>query len=148
MKVILLADVKGSGKKGDVIDVSDGYAQNFLLKKKLAAVATASGINEVEQKRTAEAYHRAETIKALKELAARLNGAKATVAIKVGENGKVFGSVTSKEIAGKLADMGYDIDKKKIVLKESLKVAGDYPVEIRFMEGVSAKINVSVKPEQ
>ena len=68
--------------------------------------------------------------------------------IKCGENGKVFGSVTSKEIAGKLADMGYDIDKKKIVLKESLKVAGDYPVEIRFMEGVSAKINVSVKPEQ
>lgn len=139
MKVILLADVKGSGKKGDVIDVSDGYAQNFLLKKKLAAVATASGINEVEQKRTAEAYHRAETIKALKELAARLNGAKATVAIKVGENGKVFGSVTTAHVAAALSELGFEVDKKKIVLKSAIKTVGTFEAEVRLMEGVSAK---------
>lgn len=99
MKVILKADVKGSGKKGDVIEVSDGYAQNFLLKKGLAEVATASGINEVAQKRTAEAYHKAENIKAQKELAAKLNGIEVIVTIKVGENGKVFGSVTTAQIA-------------------------------------------------
>ncbi len=146
MKVILLADVKGSGKKGDVIDVSDGYAQNFLLKKKLAAVATASGINEVEQKRTAEAYHRAETIKALKELAARLNGAKATVAIKVGENGKVFGSVTTAHVAAALSELGFEVDKKKIVLKSAIKTVGTFEAEVRLMEGVSAKVSVTVVP--
>lgn len=146
MKVILLADVKGSGKKGDVIDVSDGYAQNFLLKKKLAAVATASGINEVEQKRTAEAYHRAETIKALKELAARLNGAKATVAIKVGENGKVFGSVTTAHVAAALSELGFEVDKKKIVLKSAIKTVGTFEAEVRLMEGVSAKVFVTVVP--
>ena len=146
MKVILLADVKGRGKKGDVIDVSDGYAQNFLLKKKLAAVATASGINEVEQKRTAEAYHRAETIKALKELAARLNGAKATVAIKVGENGKVFGSVTTAHVAAALSELGFEVDKKKIVLKSAIKTVGTFEAEVRLMEGVSAKVSVTVVP--
>ena len=146
MKVILKQDVKGSGKQGDVIEVSDGYAKNFLLKKGLAEPATASGLNEISQRKTADAYHKAENEKQLRELAKKVNGKTVIVPIRAGENGKVFGSVTSKEIASKLADMGYEIDKKKIVLKDSLKTVGDYPAEIRFMEGVSAKITVSVKP--
>ena len=138
MKVILKQDVKGTGKKGDIIDVSDGFAKNFLLKKGLAEIASSVAVNSLKLQKEA---------KAIRELAAKIDKTTVDVTIKCGENGKVFGSVTSKEIANKLADMGYDIDKKKIVLKEPLKIAGDYPVEIRFMEGVSAKINVSVKPE-
>lgn len=147
MKVILKQDVKGSGKKGDIIDVSDGYAKNFLLKKGLAEVASSVAVNSLKLQKEAEERRRAEEIKAIKETAAKINKAAVDVTIKCGENGKVFGSVTSKEIASKLAEMGYDIDKKKIVLKDALKTPGDYPVEIRFMEGVSAKIVVSVKPE-
>ena len=114
MKVILKQDVKGTGKKGDLVEVSDGYARNFLLKKGLAEIATASGINEITQRRVAEEYHRAEYIKAQKELASKLQGQEVTVAIKAGENGRVFGAVTTADIASALAAAGYDIDKKKI----------------------------------
>ena len=147
MKVILKQDVKGTGKKGEILDVSDGYAKNFLLKKGLAEVASSVAVNSLKLQKEAEERRRAEEIKAIKETAAKIDKTAVDVTIKCGENGKVFGSVTSKEIASKLAEMGYDIDKKKIVLKDALKTPGDYPVEIRFMEGVSAKIVVSVKPE-
>ena len=147
MKVILKEDVKGSGKKGDLIDVADGYAKNFLLKKGLAEIATASGINEINQKRTADAFHRAEYMKATKELAANLEGKEFSVAIKVGEKGRAFGSVTTAQIAASLAAAGFDVDKKKIVLKNTVKTLGSYPAEIRRMEGISAKIVVTVIPE-
>lgn len=147
MKVILKQDVKGTGKKGDIIDVSDGFAKNFLLRKNLAEIASSVAVNSLKLQKEAEERRRAEEVRAIRELAAKIDKTTVEVTIRCGENGKVFGSVTSKEIASKLADMGYEIDKKKIVLKDALKVAGDYPVEIRFMEGVSAKINVSVKPE-
>lgn len=147
MKVILKADVKGTGKKGDLVEVSDGYARNFLLKKGLADVATASGINEITQRRIAEEYHRAEYVKAQKELAAKLNGQEVTVAIKAGENGRVFGSVTTAHIASALSDAGYDIDKKKISLKENIKNIGDFEAEVRLMEGVVSKIKVKVVAE-
>ena len=91
MKVLLTADVKGTGKKGDIVEVSDGYGKNFLVKKGLAEIATASGINEVNQKKAAAEFHKAEEIKAMKELAAKLNGQTVSVKIKVGENGKLFG---------------------------------------------------------
>lgn len=144
MKVILKTDVKGSGKKGDVIEVSDGYAKNFLLKKGLAEIATASGINEINQKKAADAFHKAEYVKSQKELAAKLNNTQVTVAIKAGENGRVFGSVTAAHVAAALADLGYDIDKKKINLKTTIKNVGDFEAEIRLMEGVTCKINVKV----
>ncbi len=147
MKVILKADVKGTGKKGDLVEVSDGYARNFLLKKGLADIATASGINEITQRRIAEEYHRAEYVKAQKELAAKLNGQEVTVAIKAGENGRVFGSVTTAHIASALAGAGYDIDKKKISLKENIKNIGDFEAEVRLMEGVVSKIKVKVVAE-
>ncbi len=147
MKVILKQDVKGTGKQGEILDVSDGFAKNFLLKRGLAEVASSVAVNSLKLQKEAEARRKAEEIKAVKELAAKIDKTTVEVSIRCGENGKVFGSVTSKEIASRLADLGYDVDKKKIALKESLKTVGDYPAEIRFMEGVSAKITVRVKPE-
>ncbi len=146
MKVILKADVKGSGKKGDILEVSDGYARNFLLKKGLADIATATGINEISQRKKADAYHKAENEKSLRELAKQVNGKEVTVSIRAGENGKVFGSVTTGQIAAALEELGYDIDKKKIVLKDAIKTLGAFDAEIRLMEGVSAKIVVNVIP--
>ena len=143
MKVMLKADVKGSGKKGDIIEVSDGFAQNFLLKKGLAEIATASGINEITQRKAADQFHKAEELKAMKELAAALNGKTVEVGIKTGENGKVFGSVTSASVAAALEKEGFQIDKKKIQMA-AVKTTGTFDVEIRLMESVSAKIKVRV----
>lgn len=146
MKVILKTDVKGSGKKGDVIEVSDGYAKNFLLKKGLAEQATSSGINEITQRRTADAFHKAENEKQMREMAKAVNGKTVSVSIRTGENGKVFGSVTTAQIAAVLAQQGCEIDKKKISIKDQIKTVGTFSAEIRFMEGVVAKIKVEVTP--
>ena len=145
MKVILLADVKGTGKKNDVIEVSDGYARNCLFKKKLAIEATSTEINAVQNKLKAQEFHKAEEIKKWKELAAKMKNAEIKCTVKCGENGKIFGSVTSKEIADKLVEAGYDVDKKKIILKEPIKTPGNYVVEVKFLPDVSTKIKVSVK---
>ena len=144
MKVILLADVKGTGKKGDVVEVSDGYGKNFLIKKGLAQAATASNVHEAEQKKAAQAFHKAEEIKATKALAEALEGKSVIVKIKVSENGKVFGSVTSLHVAESLAAMGYDIDKKKIKM-DTVKALGAFKAEIRLMENVSAQITFVVE---
>lgn len=146
MKVILTADVKGSGKKGDIIDVSDGYARNFLIKKGLATEATASGVNEINQKKAAAAYHKAEEVKAMKELAASLKGKEVAVPIKVGENGKAFGSITSAQVSAALAKMGYEVEKKCIKM-DSVKALGTYTADIRLMENVNVSIKVNVIPE-
>ena len=144
MKVILKCDVKGSGKKGDIIEVSDGYARNFLLKRNLAQEATAASLNEALQKKQAQDFHRAEEVKAMQALAASLQGKKVTVAIKTGENGKAFGSVTSAQIAQALAEQGIEVDKKKILLKDPIKAVGSFEVDIRLMEKIEAKIAVEV----
>ncbi len=144
MKVILLADVKDVGKKGDVAEVSDGYGKNFLIKKGFAKAATASNVHEAEQKKAAQAFHKAEEVKALKALAATLDGKSVPVKIKVSENGKVFGSVTTLHVSEALSKIGFDIDKKKIKM-DSVKNLGSYPAEIRLMEGVVAKITVVVE---
>ena len=147
MKVILKQDVKGTGKKGDILDVSDGYAKNFLLKKGLAEPASSVAVNSLKLQKEAEARRRAEEIKEIKALAARIDKTEIRLSIKCGEHGKVFGSVTSKEIAGTLEEMGFAVDKKKIIIKDPIKTIGAFPVEIRLMEGVSAKIIVNVQPE-
>ena len=147
MKVILLAEVKVTGKKNDVIEVSDGYARNCLFKKKLAIEATSTEINAVQNKLKAQEFHKAEEIKKWKELAAKMKNAEIKCTVKCGENGKIFGSVTSKEIADKLVEAGYDVDKKKIILKEPIKTPGNYVVEVKFLPDVSTKIKVSVKAE-
>ena len=143
MKVILLQDVKGSGKKGDVVDVKDGYA-GFLIKSGSAKPADARALNENKQQKDAEAFHRAETLKANRELKEKVDGAVVTIQGKGGESGKFFGSITSKEIAEKLNDMGYDIDKKKIQLSSNIKAVGEYTVSIKISAEETAKITVKV----
>ncbi len=144
MKVLLLADVKGLGKKGEVVEVADGYGKNFLIKKGMAKAATASTVHEAQQKKEAQAFHKAEEVKALKALAEKMEGMTVAVKIKTGENGKMFGSVNSQHVAAALEELGYDIDKKKIKM-DAVKTLGSLPAEIRFMEGVTAKITVRVE---
>ena len=144
MKVIFLKDVKGSGKKGEIAEVSDGYARNFLIKKGLAEEATAVKINSLNIKKGAEDFHRQEEIKALREEAKKLNGTQITLKIKCGENGKVFGSVTAKEIADELTALGYTVDKKRVILKDPIKLLGVYAVDVKFLPEVIAKIKVEV----
>ncbi len=148
MKVILKADVKGSGKAGDIVEVSDGYARNFLIKKGLAQQATPTAVNEANQRRKADEFRRAENAKAMRELCDKLKGTEVPVAIKVGENGKAFGSVTTAQISSALTELGYDIDKKKIEIEEPIKALGTYDAEVRLMEGVVAKIKIKVVPEE
>jgi large subunit ribosomal protein L9 len=143
MKVLLTADVKGTGKKGDVVEVADGYGRNFLLKKGLATVATASNVHQAQQQKEAAQFHKAEEVKALKALAAQINGKSVEVKIKTGENGKTFGSITASHVAAALSEQGFDVDKKKIKI-DAIKTLGSYPAEVRLMEGVTAKITVQV----
>lgn len=144
MKVLLLQDVKSHGKKGEIIEVNDGYAKNFLIKKKMAIQATNQVINETNQKKASEArkleIERQEAIK----LAERLNGNTIVVEIACGESGKMFGSVTAKEVSESLQKAGYDIDKKKINLKEPIKSFGVFSVEVKVYANVNATINISV----
>ena len=143
MKVLLTADVKGTGKKGDVVEVADGYGRNFLLKKGLATVATTSNVHQAQQQKESAQFHKAEEVKALKALASQINGKTVEVKIKTGENGKTFGSVTASHVGTALKEIGFDIDKKKIKI-DAIKTLGSYPAEVRLMEGVIAKITVNV----
>ena len=146
MKVILKQDVKGTGKKGDILDVSDGYAKNFLLKKGLAEQASSVAVNSLKLQKEAEERRRAEEAAAIRALAKTMDKSKVTLSIKCGENGKVFGSVTTAHIAAALAESGYEVDKKKITTKEAIKTLGMFEAEVRLMEGVSAKVFVNVVP--
>ncbi len=147
MQVILLQDVKGQGKKGDLVDVNEGYARNFLIKKGFAEVATPNKINDLKQKKAAADFHKQEEIKAMRALAAELKGKTFTLKIKVGQGGKVFGSVTGATIAEAMTAAGYDVDKKKIVLESPIKAVGVYDVDIKLLEGISTKIKVQVSEE-
>ncbi|MCC8195402.1 MAG: 50S ribosomal protein L9 [Oscillospiraceae bacterium] len=148
MKVILLKDVKGSGKAGTVLEVADGYARNYLIVKGLAIEATAKNINDLEGKK-ASAQYKLDTAKAEAEAAAKaINGGKIVIKSKAGQNGKLFGSVTTSIISDKIKEQfGATIDKKKISLNGDIKAYGDYDVEIKMTQGVNAKLTVSVVPE-
>ena len=148
MKIILLQDVKGQGRKGEVKDVNEGYARNFLIKKGLAEVATPTKINELNQKKASQDFHRAEEVKATQALAKEIYGKTFAVKIKAGQSGKVFGSVTGANIADALVAAGYNVDKKKIVLAQPIKNVGTYEVELKLMEGIQSKINVVIEAER
>ncbi len=145
MKVILLKDVKGSGKKGDVINVADGYGANFLIPNGLAKPANATNLNLNKQEKASEAHKQEVMLNEAKELKGKLDNLNVVLTIKCGENGKTFGSVSNKEIADKLAEMGYSIDKKKIDFAP-VKGLGLYTVKIKLHPSVTATINVEVKP--
>ncbi|MBR2449286.1 MAG: 50S ribosomal protein L9 [Clostridia bacterium] len=144
MKVVLLKDVKGSGKAGDIIEAKDGFAQNFLIKRGLAKPADAQALTENKAQKAAQEFHRQETLKANKALKEKLNGAEVTIQVKSGAAGKFFGSVTNKEIADKLSELGFDIDKKKIILQSNIKTAGAYPVTVKISPEETAKITVNI----
>ena len=144
MKVVLLKDVKGSGKAGDIIEAKDGFAQNFLIKKGLAKVADAQALRENKSQKAAQEFHRQESLKANKALREKLDGTEITVQVKSGAGGKFFGSVTNKEVADKLFELGFDIDKKKIVLQSGIKSAGVYPATVKISPEETAKITVNI----
>ncbi len=144
MKVVLLQDVKGSGKAGDIIEAKDGFAQNFLIKKGLAKPADAQALTENKAQKDAQEFHRQETLKANKALRDKLHGTEITIQVKCGAGGKFFGSVTNKEIADKLFEMGFDIDKKKVILSSNIKATGVYPVSVRISAEETAKISVKI----
>lgn len=145
MKIILLQDVKGQGKKGEIKEVNDGYARNFLIKKGLAEEATATKVNELNQKKSSEAFHKKEEVKAMTALAAELKGKKFKLSVKVGQTGKTFGSVTAQDVADSMKTAGYDVDKKKIVITSPIKQVGEFEVDIKLLEGISTKIIVCVE---
>ena len=144
MKVVLLKDVKGSGKAGDIIEAKDGFAQNFLIKKGLAKPADAQAMNENKAQKQAQEFHRQEALKANKALREKLDGIEVTIQVKSGASGKFFGSVTNKEVADKLLELGFDIDKKKIVLQSNIKTAGVFPVTVKISAEETAKISLKV----
>ncbi len=146
MKVILLKDVKGQGKKDDVLDVSDGYARNFLIKNGLANPATSTQINSIKISRAAEEKRRAAEKAEAVKLAARLEQMTVTVEIKTGETGKLFGALNTQAIADALEKQGVSIDKKKIVLSDPIKSVGEYTITVKPYAEVSAKLKVVVKP--
>ena len=145
MKVILLCDVKGTGKKGDLVEVSDGFAQNFLLKQKKAKVADNSAINQKQITDKAKEVHYNQDKENAMALAKKLNEHTLHFSVKAGDNGKIFGSVTNAEIAEELKKDGYEISKKQIVLESPIKYAGNYKVEIKLFTGITAKLNVVIK---
>ncbi|MCL2421457.1 MAG: 50S ribosomal protein L9 [Defluviitaleaceae bacterium] len=149
MKVILLKDVKGSGKKGQIINVSDGHAKNFLIPRKLAAEATNAALKDWEvQKKTAE-HKRQGEIGAAQELAKKMEELTVKIPMKVGANGKLFGSVGSKEIAAATSSQtGIDVDRKKIVLDEPLKNIGVKKIPIKLYANITAQLSVEIVEEK
>ncbi len=147
MQVILLKDVKGSGKAGEVVKVSDGYARNLLIPKKMAMEATEANLRVLEQQRAEIEAQRALDLSVAQDLKAKLEKARGVdIEVKAGDNGRLFGAITSQDIADAFEKQFLiKLDKKKIVLKEPIKQTGPHDVELKLFQGVSAKVKVNVK---
>lgn len=145
MKVILTADVKGQGKKGELVEVSEGYGRNFLLPRGLAKQATADNINSMKQADAAKAHRIEVDKKTARETAEKLMGLKVLVRAKAGQGGRLFGAVTAKEIAEELKSQhGIELDRRKIVLADAIKAFGTYEVEAKLYTEISGTIHVQV----
>ncbi len=146
MKVILLQDVRSVGKKGEIVEVSDGYAKNYIFKKKLGTPADPKNMNDLKLKLANEEKVAAQNLTAAQELSKEMESRTVTVTLKAGEGGKPFGSVSSKEIAQEAKEQcGLDIDKKKIVLEEPIKAFGVFEVPVKLHPQVTAKLKVDVR---
>ena len=146
MKLLLEQDVKGTGKKGEIVDVSDGYARNFLLPRKLATPADAQSVNAANIQKSAAAHRKFQAGLAARELAKQLGGAAVTVKAKVGENGHLFGAITGKEISAALKEQKQvDVDKKKIALNDPIRALGEYTIRVSIYENTFANIKVIVE---
>lgn len=144
MKVILKQDVKGHGKKGELVNVSDGYARNFLFPRGLASEANTAAMNELKNREEAAAFHLEQEKKQAQQAAAALEGKTVKLTARGGQNGRLFGSVTTKEVAEELAkQFQVSVDKRKIAM-DDVKAFGSYPAEVRLYQGITAKITVMV----
>lgn len=147
MKVILLKDVKKLGKAGDVINASDGYARNFLFPKGLAKEATDNNMHILNNQKENERKKKLAELEAAQKLASELKGKEIKITVKTGDNGKLFGAITSKDVAKKIKELyKVEIDKKKIVM-ETIKVAGGYEIEVKLYPEVSTKMKVIIVPQ-
>lgn len=148
MKVILIQDIKGIGKKDDILNTNDGYARNYLFPRNLAIEATQDNLNKLQAKKNSVNHKKALEIEEIKKLAELIKNTKLDLKVKAGENGKIFGGITSKEISDELnKQCKINIDKKKIVLAETIKTLGQFSVEIKFGEGITAKLMINVITE-
>jgi large subunit ribosomal protein L9 len=148
MKVILLDNIKGVGKKDEIINASDGYARNFLFPKKLAVEANNENISKLKAKKQSEQYKKDVNKENAEKIAKKLDDITLTIKVKAGENGKIFGGVTSKEISEELKKQyKIDIDKKKIILNENIKNLGSFDISMKLFEGVTGKLKVKVISE-
>ena len=148
MKVILLDNIKGVGKKDEIINASDGYARNYLLPKKLAVEANAENMSKLNNKKESAIYKKDQEKQNAEELAKKLKGIMLKIKVKAGENGKIFGGVTSKEISENLKNQyNFAVDKKKIELKDTIKTLGSFNVSIKLFEGITANLRVEVISE-
>lgn len=148
MKVILLQDVKPHGKKGDMVEINDGYARNYILPKKLGVEANSANVNDLKLQKANQEKIAAKQLADAKELAEKLEKLKVDMKIKTGEGGRTFGSITAKEIAEALKKQhGIDIDKKKIVMKDSIKSVGSFSVNVKLHTQVNAELSISVDSE-
>lgn len=146
MKVILTTDVKALGKKGEIVEVNDGYARNFLIKKNLGREATPKNLNDLKLQNANEAKQKKEIYEAAKKLADELSGKSITTYIKTGEGGRTFGSVSTKEISAEIkTQLGFSIDKKKMLLNSPIKSEGIFTVPVKLHPEVMAEIKVIVK---
>ena len=145
MKVILLSDVRPLGKRGDVADVADGYANNFLLRRKLAMPATPGAIKQLEQQNNAKARRQAEEVAGAQDVAGQLEAATIEIPARAGGNGRLFGTVTNANVADAIAELlGVTIDRHKIEMKDGIKAVGTYPIEVRLGNNIVAKSNIRV----
>ncbi len=146
MKIILLEDVKTLGKKGEIVNVNDGYARNFILPKKLGMEATTKNLNDLKLKKANEEKVAQKLLEEAQAFAKKLEAGQVVLTIKVGDGGRTFGSISSKEISAALKEqMGYDIDKKKIQIKEAIKALGEHTVPVKLHTKVTADLKVIVK---
>jgi len=149
MKVILQEDIRGTGKKGEIIQVSDGYARNFLFPRKLAVEATASNLSNQEKHLQAQEHRRRVEEEAAKELAGKLRNLGVRVTLRVGKDGKAYGAVSNSQIADALKEQyGYEVDRKKIVLKDPIKEIGESEASVKLYAGISAQLKIIVVPEE
>lgn len=149
MEVILLKDVKNIGKKGDIVKVKDGYGRNFLIPRGLAAIATNEAVNQRNLKMESKNRRKEEELDEAKALAANINDKKIEIGVKVGENGKLFGSVTNKEVAEQVKkQLGHKVERKRITLKDPIRMIGTYEIPVRIHPKVTATIKVVLKEQK
>ena len=147
MKVVLLADVRGTGKKGEVKEVKDGFGK-FLISKKQAKQVNAQALNELNMQKSAEAFHKQEDKERAQEIAGMIGGQTVTLKLRAGDNGNLFGAVTNKDIAGKINEtFAINVDKHSVILDTNIKECGKYSVPVKLYPEITAKVNVEVIPE-